>query len=95
MHTSLGLKLADISLKCANYWQSVLRFGLPFIVLYRGIDYLVFFVTADNTGLRYHWRLALIMDVPVMLFVSALWWGFMREVASWKRRNQDVGDIKS
>ena len=87
MHTPFGLNLADISLKCANYWQSVLRFGLPFIVLYRGIDYLLFRVTAGNIGLRYHWPLALIMDVPVMLFVSTLWWGLMREIAAWKQKN--------
>ncbi len=81
-------KLTRGSLKCANYWQSVLRFGLPFIVLYRGLDYLVFRIASGNMGLRYDWRFALAMDAPVMLVVSALWWWLMREIASWKYKNQ-------
>jgi hypothetical protein len=45
--------LDRLSLKCTNYWQSVLRFGLPVVILYRGTDYVGFHMTAGNVGLRY------------------------------------------
>lgn len=77
------------SLKCAKYWQSVLRFGLPFIVLYRGSSYLVFRIAARNSGLRYPWSLERILtDVTLALLVSFFWWFFMRELASAKRKMQ-------
>lgn len=77
------------SLKCAKYWQSVLRYGLPFIVLYRGTSYLVFRIAAHNGGLRYPWSLELILeDVGLALLVSFFWWVFMRELASVKRKMQ-------
>ncbi len=72
MREPFSIKLAESSacLKCANYRQSVLRFGLPFIVLYHGLDYLVFRITTGNAGLRYPWRFAVIMSVPVMFIAS-------------------------
>ena len=81
-------KLAQGSLKCANYWQSLLRFGLPVMILYRGIDYAAFRIIASNVGLRYPWRPAVIMDVPVMFLISTVWWWLMREIAAWKQKNQ-------
>ena len=83
-------KLADGSLKCANYWQSVLRFGLPWMVLYDVIDYRGFRLSTGNVGLRYHWRITIVAGVPVMFIVSTIWWALMREIASWKQKNQRV-----
>jgi hypothetical protein len=79
--------LEQMSLRCLSYWQSVLRFGLPFIILYRGTDYASFRIISGNVGLRYPWRLAAAMDIPVMLLASAIWWGLMRQIAAWKRKN--------
>lgn len=84
-------KLVQGSLRCANYWQSVLRFGLPWVILYRGMDYAGFRITTGNTGLPYPWRVAAITDIPVMFLVSTLWWALMREIAAWQRKNQQAG----
>jgi hypothetical protein len=84
MHRPLTLE--QISIRCATYWQSVLRFGLPFIVLYRGIDYGIFRIITEKAGLVYPWRAVATTDVPLMLLVSAIWWALMRQVASWKRK---------
>ena len=80
--------LENQSLK-PKYWQSVLRYGLPFIVLYRGTSYLAFRIAARNAGLRYPWSLERILtDVALALLVSFFWWAFMRELASAKRKAQ-------
>jgi hypothetical protein len=86
----IAKKLAQSSyhLKCANYWQSVLRFGLPFVLLYRGIDYAVFRLTAKGTALRYPWRFDFATDLLVMFIVATLWWLLMREIAAWKVKNE-------
>lgn len=81
--------LEKISLKCSNYWQSVLLFGLPLIVLYRGIDYAIFRITIDKAGLPYPWRVTATMDVLLMFLVSAIWWGLMRQIAGSRRKNQE------
>ena len=85
-------KLAKSSypLKCSNYWQSVLRFGLPFVVLYRGVDYAAFRITAKSTVLRYPWRADLVIDLGVMFVVAALWWLIMREIAAWKQKSTEL-----
>jgi hypothetical protein len=81
--------LADQSIKFAKYWQSVLRFGLPFVVLYRGSSYLAFRIAARNGGLRYPWSLERVLtDVALALLVSFFWWAFMRELAAAKRKAQ-------
>jgi hypothetical protein len=74
-------KLILESSRWTNYWQSVLRFGLPFIVLYRGTDYLIFRIAKGNAGLPYSWWPVLMMDVPVLFVVSGLWWFYWREIA--------------
>jgi hypothetical protein len=88
MHKPLTWSLGKISLKCSHYWQSVLLFGLPVTVLYRGIDYAIFRLTAEKAGLLYPWSVAATMDVPLMLLVSAIWWGLMRQIAAWKRKDK-------
>lgn len=89
MHEPFTKKLAKGSLKCASFWQSVLRFGLPFIILYRAIDYVTFRAAAGRAGLRYPWRwFEAIVDIGVVLFVSTLWWWFTREILAWRQRGQ-------
>jgi hypothetical protein len=83
-------KLAQSSycLKCASYWQSVLRFGLPWIILYRAIDYVSFrVISRGGRALRYAWQVSLPIDLGTMLFVALLWWLLMREIAAWKRKS--------
>jgi len=81
--------LEQISLRCSSYWQSVLRFGLPATVLYRGIDYAAFRIITGKPRLLYpSWRAVAIMDISLMLLLSAIWWGLMRQIAASKRKNQ-------
>jgi hypothetical protein len=88
MGQRLTSKLFQESLKCAKYWQSVLRFGLPSVILFEGINYAAFRMTLGNFGLSYPWRFTLKRDIFVALLASTLWWCFAREIAAWKRKNQ-------
>lgn len=83
-------KLAESSacLKCANYWQSVVRVGLPFIIFFQGIDYVVSRITG-KTALTHPWWLTAIMSILAMFTVSTLWWVLMREVAASRQKNQE------
>lgn len=78
----------DFSVTCSNYWQSLLRFGLPCVILYRGIDYGLFRMAAGNAGLRYPWRVDLIMDLPLLFLFTTIWWGLMRQIAGRKRKSE-------
>jgi hypothetical protein len=80
--------LTELCSKCSNYWQSVVRFGLPFAVLYGGINYAAFRMSVGNAGLRFPWRVETMMDAAVMFLASTIWWGLMRQLAGWKRKNQ-------
>ncbi len=64
--------------KTTNYWQAVLRVGLPIITLYRASHYLAFFITMGTVTLHYPWRFAVIMDVITIFVLSTLWWSLMR-----------------
>jgi hypothetical protein len=82
-------KVIQGSLNCGSYWQAVLRFGLPWAFLSRLISYGFFRIHHDHDGskyLPYPWPYVLMEDLAIMLIVSALWWGFVREIASWKRK---------
>ncbi len=83
-----NLSLEQLSLKYASYWQSVLRFGLPFTILYVVVNYAVFRAAIGNVGLPYPWRSVAIPDVAYMFLASTVWWGLMRQIANWKRKNQ-------
>jgi hypothetical protein len=82
-------KVVQGSLKCASYWQSVLRFGLPWIVGYRIIHYTVFRIYGGNASkyFSYPWSYVLRVDFVALLIVSTVWWGFMRQIASWKPKD--------
>jgi hypothetical protein len=55
-----------------EYWQAVIRFGLPFGVVVLGIDYTVFRIT--NHGLRYSWGSHIVEDVLMTFVASTAWW---------------------
>ncbi len=80
--------LDQLSRKCASYWQSVLRFGLPFIILYRGTNYVAFRITAGDVGLPYPWRSVAIPDVAYMFLASTIWWALMRWLVTMKQKDQ-------
>jgi hypothetical protein len=84
-------KLANSSVvdKFASFWQCVLRFGIPFVILFNGIDYAVFRIGTGNSGLKYHWELSVESSIPVMFVVSTLWWLLMREIAAWRKKNRE------
>jgi hypothetical protein len=89
MREPFAVKLAESRAcrRCASYWQSVLRFGLPFVVLFQGIDYLISRVTG-KPWMWGPWWLMIAMSAVAMFVASAVWWAFMREIAIWKRKNQ-------
>jgi hypothetical protein len=78
--------LDTLSRKCSSYWQSLVRFGLPVAVLYGVAEYASFSFTR-TAGMRYPWRVELASDVALMLVASAIWWGLMRQLRSWKRKH--------
>jgi hypothetical protein len=83
-------KLAESSFvfKFEKYWQSVLRLGLPFVILVYGSNYVAFRLAGGTSGRHYPWVSQIIAAVIVMFFVSTIWWLLMREIAAWKRKNQ-------
>jgi hypothetical protein len=86
--------MSEFYSKTTNYWQALLRVGLPFIVLYRGTDYLIFRVMKGNrVGLHYPWWFAVTMDVITMLILSTLWWSLMRSGFG-KHRRPDNGNAR-
>jgi hypothetical protein len=78
--------LEGISHKCSSYWRSVLFFGLPFTILYRGIDYLIFCITTQNSRFVYPWSATLKWDIFLLFVASFIWWALMRQLVSWKRK---------
>lgn len=46
-------KLGQYSLKCASLWQAILRVGIPFILIVRGINYVEFRMAARNSTAKY------------------------------------------
>ena len=64
---------------------SWLRFGIPWEILYRGTNYLIFRI-AMHKPLPYPWLLFLKTDVVLMFSISTIWWVFWREIASRKQK---------
>ncbi len=71
-----------------KFWQSVLWFGLPFVILYHGSNYLAFRVATSRHPAAYPWARAITSAVLTMFAVSIIWWLLMREIAAWKRKNR-------
>jgi len=83
MSDLLGKTLFPVSHKFTNYWQALLRFGLPSTVLFNLIDYLRFRAGATtNSAVQFDWGLTISLSVPVMFIVSAIWCLLMRRIAS-------------
>jgi hypothetical protein len=87
MREPFTARLARGSLKCANFRQSVLRFGLPVVLLFRATDYIIFWMTLGRFRLQYPWLFEIPADVALLFFVSVPWWWLMREIAAWKSKN--------
>lgn len=85
----MRLSLEQLSLKHCSYWQSVLCFGLPCIVLYGLLNYALFRLATGNVGLRYPWRSVIVPDIAYMFLVSTVWWIFMRQLAASKRGSKE------
>jgi hypothetical protein len=56
--------------KATSYWQFVLCTGLPFVLLYRAVDYGRFYLTTHRFAPGYPWRFVLLLDVPIVFFVA-------------------------
>jgi len=69
----LNSELREAHGKRWSYSQSLLRFGLPVIILYRAQDYFWFRVIDHNPANQYSWRFYLALDIPVTLFMAAFW----------------------
>jgi hypothetical protein len=93
MHRTRTLTLDNISMKCSSYWRSVLFFGLPLTIVYRGIDYLIFWFPTQNSPLAYPWRATLKWDIFLVFVASFIWWALMRQLVAWKEKYQKTGDI--
>jgi hypothetical protein len=72
-------------LRGANYWQAVICFGLPIVVIFRLFNYLMFSALHAGHGGRYPALSILKVDVPAVFILSTVWWAFMRFIASRKR----------
>lgn len=58
--------------RTTGYWRILLRFGLPFVVLFQLADYLIFGRNALSGN--HSWWLSLAIDIPVLFSVSALFY---------------------
>ena len=77
-------------LRCTSYWQSILRVGIPLIFVVRGINYVQFRMAARKSGAKYPYSFPseLIVDVCIVLFVSAVFCWLARKLAALKQNNQ-------
>lgn len=75
--------------KNITFTQSIIRFGIPWVIFYHGISYILFRLGVDDSGLHYPWWFLLSIDIPVTLLVSAICWLLMRQLADRKRRRSD------
>ena len=62
-----------------TFWQALLRFSLPVILLYRLTHYLFLRGRDDE---RYPWLFYLSIDLIVIFGMSWLWWAFWRRVGA-------------
>jgi hypothetical protein len=75
------MKTADFYRKTANYWQAVLRVGLPVIVIYRACHLFFFWLAGGKpSGASYPWRFAVIVDPLAVFIVATVWWSAVRSV---------------
>jgi hypothetical protein len=66
--------------KTASFGQAFCRVGLPFILVYRGTDYLIFAMRAGHARQHMPWYVFIPIDAAAAMIVSAMWAGVMRSV---------------
>jgi hypothetical protein len=67
--------------KTTSFWQAFFRIGLPFVVVYRGTDYLIFFMSGDHFRKQYMaWYVFLTIDAATAAIVSGVWASVMHSV---------------
>jgi hypothetical protein len=83
-------KLGQWMLRCTSYWQSILRIGIPFIFVVRGINYVQFQMASRKSGAKYPYPFPseLIVDVCIVLFVSAVFCWLIRKLSALEQSNQ-------
>ena len=70
-----------------TFWQSMLRFGLPFTALFATAGYFARRLVGGEPGLPWPWGVEAVIDAALLLLASAIWWWLMREIAFRKRKN--------
>lgn len=87
-------KLGQYWLKCASYWQAILRIGIPLILIVRGINYVEFRMAVRHSGARSPYFLSFwsefIIDISIALVVSAVFCWMVRKFAALRQKNQLV-----
>lgn len=83
-------KLGHYWLKCTSYWQAVIRIGIPFTLMVRGINYVQFRMSVRSSGAKYPYPFPseFIVDICVILFVSAVFWWLTRRLATLRKNNE-------
>ena len=85
------LSFTELCVKYGSFRRSVLRFGLPFIVIYYIVNYIIFRAAKGNAGVRYPWERVIIPDLLYLFLVSALWWILMRVVSRAYKKGKEEG----
>ena len=83
-------KLGQYWLKCTSYWQAIIRIGIPCTLLVHAIAYVEFRMAARHSGARYPYPFAseFIVDICIVLFVSAVSCWMARKFAALRQKNQ-------
>ena len=62
--------------KGTTFPRSLVTFGIPWVILYRSIDYVIFRIE-NHAAVRYPWGFSILLDIPIALIAATLWWLFM------------------
>jgi hypothetical protein len=79
--------LDKLVLRYSSYWRCVIGFGLPFIVIYRAIDYVIYRSAIGEGELRYPWRVVALLDISYMFVISTIWWFLLRQLKTRQRKD--------
>lgn len=82
------MRIPDLYRKTTSFWQTLLRVGIPFAVLYRTTDYLAFLVRIRHSPSHFlAWYVFVPTDATVAVILSAAWSGVMRSVFRYRRES--------
>ena len=88
------MNISDFYRKTTKFWQAVVRVGLPIILSYRVIHYVIFLIEGGRSaGIDYPWRFAVIVDPITILILSTVWWSLMRSGFGTPSSNEASGDM--